>query len=203
LTESKNVQLFCFFLGCLHLTIAHGWRLILKFPAISAYAELGWIFILWSAFLKANEMILAMPLPDFVVYLFCYGIFLVIMNIFWEARDKNILKFIGQIFVNFVISFFSVISAFTDLVSYIRLFAVGLAGAAVADAFNQMAIQVGFNNFTAGLITSFILVVGHVFNIILSGFGVLVHGLRLNVLEFSGHMGLEWTGIKYDPFRKA
>ncbi|MEK6714012.1 MAG: hypothetical protein AABY41_07450, partial [Nitrospirota bacterium] len=54
----------------------------------------------------------------------------------------------------------------------------------------------------SGIFTSLILVVGHAFNIVLCGFGVLVHGLRLNVLEFSGHLGLEWTGFQYEPFKK-
>jgi V/A-type H+-transporting ATPase subunit I len=31
---------------------------------------------------------------------------------------------------------------------------------------------------------------------------VIVHGVRLNMLEFSGHLGMEWTGIPYDPFRE-
>jgi V/A-type H+-transporting ATPase subunit I len=65
-----------------------------------------------------------------------------------------------------------------------------------------MALNVGFNNIVSGIMASLILVVGHLFNIVLCGFGILVHGLRLNVLEFSGHLGLEWTGLQYKPFRR-
>lgn len=36
----------------------------------------------------------------------------------------------------------------------------------------------------------------------MAALSVIVHGVRLNVLEFSGQVGLEWTGIAYDPFRK-
>lgn len=194
LTENKNVQLLCFFIGAFHLSIAHGWRFLIKIPAFSSIAEAGWILVIWGAFFIANFMILGTPLMGFVKYLFMAGFLFIILDILSRPKDN--------IFVGFILFIFSVISAFTDVVSYVRLFAVGLAGAAVADAFNEMALSVGFNGFLTGLITALILVCGHLFNIVLGGFGILVHGLRLNVLEFSGHLGLEWAGIRYEPFRK-
>jgi V/A-type H+-transporting ATPase subunit I len=94
---------------------------------------------------------------------------------------------------------FDLIGNFVDLMSYIRLFAVGTASLAVAQAFNGM---VGFNSFFAGLFAAFVLFVGHSLNIILAFMGVLVHGIRLNALEFSNQMGLEWAGYAYQPFEK-
>jgi len=46
-----------------------------------------------------------------------------------------------------------------------------------------------------------LLVFGHGLNIIMSVLSVIVHGVRLNVLEFSSHLGMEWSGYKYEPFR--
>jgi V/A-type H+-transporting ATPase subunit I len=46
-----------------------------------------------------------------------------------------------------------------------------------------------------------ILLIGHGLNMAMAALSVVVHGVRLNVLEFSGHLGMEWTGIPYDPFR--
>ena len=44
LADNKNVQRLCFLIGVVHLTIAHGWRFLMKLPAvISALAEIGWI----------------------------------------------------------------------------------------------------------------------------------------------------------------
>lgn len=198
LTDSKNVQLFCFTIGVLHLSIAHLWRCIRKWPGLGAWAELGWIWVLGQAFMLAKAMII-LGASDMSVILQALkgmlpGIALIVADIVKGPKD--------QISVGVVLLLFSIISAFTDIVSYVRLFAVGLAGVAVADAFNQMALGFGFNQLGAGILTSLILVVGHVFNIVLCGFGVLVHGLRLNVLEFSGHLGLEWAGFKYEPFKK-
>ena len=194
LTQDKNVQLVCFTIGVIHLSIAHLWRFTMKYPDFSAYAEIGWVLILWSMFFLANMMIIGMPLVGVFKYLLIAGILLVVADILRGPKSN--------IFTGFILSFFSIISAFTDIVSYIRLFAVGLAGVAVANAFSQMALSIGFNSVVSGIITSLILVGGHLFNIVLCGFGLLVHGLRLNVLEFSGHLGLEWSGFKYEPFKK-
>ncbi len=97
---------------------------------------------------------------------------------------------------------FDVIGNFVDVVSYVRLFAVGSASLAVSVAFNEIAIGKGISSVVSGLIAALILFAGHALNIILCIIGVLVHGVRLNTLEFSGHIGLEWSGFKYDPFAR-
>ena len=193
LTEAKNIELLCFTIGAVHLSIAHFWRFSMKFPSISAFAEIGSVCIIWGGYFVANMMIIGIPLMWFVKYLFITGAVLILIDIFTQTKST--------IFVNVILFVFGIINAFTDVVSYVRLFAVGLAGVAVADAFNEMALDFGFNGVVPSLITVLILVVGHLFNIVLSGFGILVHGLRLNVLEFSGHLGLEWGGVKYAPFK--
>ncbi len=195
LSDIKNVQFLCFVLGITHLTIAHLWRCVTRGALIGALAEVGWILMLWGSFFLANMMLLGMPLPAFVPYLYMAGAALVIMDIIAQRND------IG---VNMILFVFSVINTFGDIVSYIRLFAVGLAGVAVADAFNQMALGIGFGNVFAGFAAVLILAFVHLFlNLALCVMGVLVHGVRLNVLEFSGHLGMEWSGIKYNPFKKV
>jgi V/A-type H+-transporting ATPase subunit I len=71
----------------------------------------------------------------------------------------------------------------------------------VAESFNEMALGFGFA-FPAGLGAALILFLGHALNILMSALSIVVHGVRLNVLEFSTHLGMEWTGIPYRPFRK-
>jgi V/A-type H+-transporting ATPase subunit I len=43
-------------------------------------------------------------------------------------------------------------------------------------------------------------VVGHALNLVLGSMALLVHGVRLKVLEFSSHIGMEWKGTAYTPF---
>lgn len=193
LTDAKNLQFLCFLLGVIHLTIAHLWRSITRGPTLGALAEIGWIMALWGSFFLVNMMLLGTPLPGFVKYLYMIGAALIVIDIIAQRKD------IG---VNFILFVFSMINTFGDIVSYIRLFAVGLAGVAVADAFNQMALSIGFGNIFSATAAVFILAFVHLFlNLALCIMGVLVHGVRLNVLEFSGHLGMEWSGIKYNPLR--
>jgi V/A-type H+-transporting ATPase subunit I len=46
-----------------------------------------------------------------------------------------------------------------------------------------------------------ILLAGHTLNIVLALLAVFVHAIRLNILEYSGQLGMEWSGFKYEPFK--
>ena len=48
-----------------------------------------------------------------------------------------------------------------------------------------------------------LLVFGHGLNMILNLLSVIVHGVRLNTLEFSQHLGMAWSGTKYRPFAES
>lgn len=196
LRDSQSVQRLCFFLGALHLSIAHLWRGIVKLPSFKALSEAGWILILWTAFLLAQFLILGDNFPGFGIWLLILGAVLVL--IFTNPR-KNIIKGIGQGLGNLLLN---LINNFTDVVSYIRLFAVGLATVAVADSFNKMALEVGFNSLATGILTAFILLLGHALNIILGPMSILVHGVRLNVLEFCNHLDIKWSGVAYQPLKE-
>ena len=113
-----------------------------------------------------------------------------------QSFGKGIKAGLGGAFTTFL----NTISAFGNVMSYIRLFAVGMASLAIAQSFNGMASPMlkGWA-FPAGIL---ILVIGHGLNIIMGMLSVVVHGVRLNLLEFSGQLGMEWAGIPYEPFRK-
>ncbi len=196
LRSDRNVQAFCFLLGALHLSIARLWRMIIRFPSIAVLADAGWIFILWGAFFLAKMFVLKESFPEIGNYLFIAGIFLVI---FFSQPTKNIVKSIGSGLGALLLN---LVNNFTDIVSYVRLFAVGLATVAVADAFNKMAFSVGYNSLISGVISSLILLVGHTLNILLGPMSVLVHGIRLNVLEFSNHLDIKWSGLPYKPLKE-
>jgi V/A-type H+-transporting ATPase subunit I len=96
-------------------------------------------------------------------------------------------------------AFLDTISCFGNVMSYIRLFAVGMAGLAISQSFN--GIGSGFSGVLI-IMGIAVVIIGHALNIIMCLLSVIVHGVRLNVLEFSGQVGLEWTGIAYEPFKK-
>ena len=195
LGNTAFIQALCFFIGAVHLSLAHGWRAVLKAPALFALADLGWICIIWAVFFLAKNLILGDVFPVCGSWLLVTGLVLVL---FFTSPQKNIFKTIGEGLGTIALG---LVNNFTDVVSYIRLFAVGLAGVAIADAFNAMAAGVfkkgdWLTIFAAALIVIF----GHALNIILGPMSVLVHGVRLNVLEFCGHANVTWNGFAYKPF---
>jgi V/A-type H+/Na+-transporting ATPase subunit I len=195
LGNTAFIQALCFFIGAVHLTLAHGWRAILKAPALIALADLGWICIIWTVFFLAKNLILGDIFPAFGNGLLIAGLILVL---FFTSPQKNIFKTIGEGLGTIALG---LVNNFTDVVSYIRLFAVGLAGVAIADAFNAMAAGVFRKGDWLTIIAAALIVIfGHALNIILGPMSVLVHGVRLNVLEFCSHANVTWNGFVYKPF---
>lgn len=195
LEDTDHVMGLCFTIGTVHLTLAHVWNLWRNRRSLQALAQAGWIAITWTMYFTANMFVLDQPFPSFGVPLLVAGVVLVVL--FMTPRNK-----LREEWFNHAMLPLSLVSNFVDIVSYIRLFAVGTAGFAVAQAFNQMAIGDGLNSVMSGLIAAVILFLGHALNVVLSVMGVIVHGVRLNTLEFSGHLGMQWTGTAYRPFAR-
>jgi V/A-type H+-transporting ATPase subunit I len=146
-------------------------------------------------FAIARHMVLGEHMPSPMWTVLAVGTALIVLFM------TPIAKFKDEWF-NHVMLPLSLVSNFVDVVSYLRLFAVGVAGFEVAKAFNNMAADAasggGFGYATAALIAVF----GHSLNLALCAMGVLVHGVRLNTLEFSAHLGLQWNGFSYRPFAR-
>ena len=86
-----------------------------------------------------------------------------------------------------------------DVLSYLRLYALGLAGAKLGEAFNAIGTQALGDGGVGWIWFILIVVIGHVLNIAMCILGAFVHPLRLNFLEFFKNSGYEGTGRKYNP----
>ncbi len=86
-----------------------------------------------------------------------------------------------------------------DVLSYLRLFALGLAGGMLGQAFNDLAVSVKGDSPVTWLPFVLILVIGHVMNIMLSGLGAFVHPMRLTFMEYFKNAGYEGKGAAYNP----
>jgi V/A-type H+/Na+-transporting ATPase subunit I len=189
------LQKFMFIIGAVHLSIGHlqaAWKYS---NSVKAIAQVGWVAIIWGLYLFINEMVLMIPAPSFMPWLFVGGLSLVAL---FANPGKNILKGIAISLANLPLS---VINGFSDIISYIRLYAVGLATVLMAVSFNEMAIGDGITTIVSGIVAIFILILGHGLNMILAAMAVIVHGVRLNMLEYAGHAGVEFSGSEYNPFK--
>ncbi|MDH8702615.1 V/A-type H+-transporting ATPase subunit I [Dysgonomonadaceae bacterium PH5-43] len=91
-----------------------------------------------------------------------------------------------------------------DILSYIRLFALGISGAVMGLVFNQLAISISADvgvPVVSQIILVLILLIGHAMNIFISGLSAFVHPMRLTFVEFYNNAGFESGGKKYIPFK--
>tara|TARA_R110002072_G_scaffold128761_1_gene266815 strand:+ start:80 stop:1930 length:1851 start_codon:yes stop_codon:yes gene_type:complete len=188
---------FSFLIGAIHLTIAHSIRGVQFINSTKAVSEVGWISLVWGLFLITEQLVLGKTMPEWAIWLFIGGATLVAL---FSVDSKNFFKSMLVSLANLPLS---LISGFSDIVSYVRLFAVGMATAAVASSFNNIILPEGIADLgILGLIMAAIaLLLGHGLNIALALMAVMVHGIRLNMLEFAGHLGVQFSGEAYKPFK--
>jgi V/A-type H+-transporting ATPase subunit I len=181
-------------LGCL-LSI----RKKLQTKDLSMVADLGWMIAIIAMYFLALNLVIH-DAVNFKLVFGGIGVAFVLVLLFGGMSPA--LSF-GQGLkaglANAFTAFLDTISCFGNVMSYIRLFAVGMAGVAISQSFNSMAAQM---HGPLIILAVLVVLIGHALNIIMCFLSVVVHGVRLNVLEFSGQVGLEWTGIPYEPFKK-
>ena len=200
-TQQNSIMKFCFIIGTVQLALACVMNIRKKLGQkdLSWVADLGWLCAICALyfvvlFLVIGQSVNLTPVAIVVII----GFLLVVMFGGMEpgkSFSAGLKAGLGNAFTVFL----NTISAFGNIMSYIRLFAVGMASLAIAQSFNNMASGFKGPLVVAGAI---IMIIGHVLNIVMGFLSVVVHGVRLNLLEFSGQLNMEWSGIAYAPFKK-
>ena len=193
------VMQLCFMLGAAQLGLACVLNVISKIRVkdLSLLGDIGWLMDVCVLYMMALYLVIGASV-DFTVVIVgvAVGFFLVVVFGSQEP-GKSFGAGLKSGLGGFFTSFLDTVSCFSNIMSYIRLFAVGMASLAIAQSFNSMADMAG------PVFGAVIVVLGTVLNIVMGLLSVIVHGVRLNLLEFSGQLGMEWTGYKYDPFRET
>ncbi|MFZ2957315.1 MAG: hypothetical protein WA705_10535 [Candidatus Ozemobacteraceae bacterium] len=188
--DEDFIKWLCFLIGAVHLTIAHFWKIRRAPTSLVTLSEVGWLIFIWAMFDLVNVLVLNRPAPWRMVPMFEVSLGLVT---FFTAPSWNPFSMIGQGLGSIALNAAAFLS---DIISYIRLYAVGMAGGLLASTFNDMAMGMPV------VLMVFVLIGAHLMNLALGLVAVLAHGVRLNLLEFSNHLGMEWAGRVFDPFRK-
>lgn len=207
---APNVMGLCFLIGAVHITVGHLWNVaeLVRAKKLKALEQLGWVLTTWFMFFLADNMVLN---GNMVGYLHLTDAQSALL---WKALGGAMAlgtalillfmmppKEIKDGWFNLALLPLNLVGNFTDVVSYVRLYAVGTAGFAVANAFNTM-IFAGDKPWWGLVLGAVFAFLAHTLNVLLCVMGVLVHGIRLNTLEFSNHKGITWSGSAYRPFAK-
>lgn len=210
LTTSQNVQIFCFTIALVHLLIAHVSGARRNRGSLKMLGDIGSILELIGMYYVVLSMVVngavfgldlvvsGIPVGTIAIALVIIGF---VVNFIFGNYEKSILQSVLDSVKDIVSMLLGVVNVFSDIVSYIRLWAVGLAGAAISSTVNEMVNPL-LGHFIFIIFAVVVLVFGHGLNMILNVLSVIVHGIRLNTLEFSTHIGLSWSGHKYKPFEE-
>ena len=192
----KNMMFLCFTIGVSHLMFARIWNGISLINDRRCLGQFAWAGILFFMYWITNTIvgIFTGGIPVWLYVVFGVSFVTVFL------QSKGIEK--GMLFLN-------VMSTLGDVISYVRLFAVGLASVKVAENFNNMALSIfGCTDIiwvkpllAIGMVL--VLLIGHGLNFAMAGLSILVHAVRLNTLEFSNHKGISWAGYAFRPFKTA
>lgn len=210
LTTAQNLQIFCFFLALVQLVVAHikvakrNRRSLKLFGDIGSILQLlGMYYLVLS--LVVNPQVFSfglvvggVPVGTVAIVLIAVGF---LLSFAFANYEGSVIKSILASCANIVTVLLGVVNVFSDIVSYIRLWAVGLAGAAISATVNELAGPM-LGNFLFMIFAIILLVFGHGLNMILNVLSVVVHGIRLNTLEFSTHLDMAWSGHKFKPFEE-
>ncbi|ANH78875.1 V-type ATP synthase subunit I [Candidatus Chlamydia sanziniae] len=160
------------------------------------YSGIGWVIFMLSAYLYVPMYLHTLSLIHYVFgvpyelgsYLGYYGMFfgigvavvLAVIQKSWRGIEELV----------------AVIQVFSDVLSYLRIYALGLAGAMMGATFNQLGARLPI------LLGAIVILLGHSVNIILSIMGGVIHGLRLNFIEWY-HYSFDGGGRPLRPLKKV
>lgn len=197
----NNVMKFCFSIGTIQLALACVMNIRHKLSTrdLSWLSDLGWLASITALYFMVLFLVIGQKIDLMPVALIVGAGFIMVILFGGMAPDRTFLQGLKAGLGNAFTVFLNTISAFGNIMSYIRLFAVGMASLAIAQSFNNMAA--GFSG-PLVIVGAVIMIIGHLMNIVMGLLSVVVHGVRLNLLEFSGQLGMEWSGVAYDPFTK-
>ena len=211
LTKDQNLQIFCFSLALVQLCVAHikaGIRNLTDGKGLKVLGDLGSFMQLVGMFWIVLAMVVngqvfpmlgnigSIPVGKIEVTLIAVGF---AMSFIFANYEGSIGASVLESCKNIISVLLGVVNVFSDIVSYIRLWAVGLAGAAISNTVNTLAGPI-LGHAILFLAAIVLLGFGHGLNMILNVLSVIVHGVRLNTLEFCTHIGMSWSGVKYQPF---
>lgn len=210
LTTAQNLQIFCFSLALIQLSVAHVKGAVRNRKSLKMLGDIGAILQLVGIFYVVLSLVVNAKVFSFSLILFGIPIGTVaicligigfVLSFVFSNYEGSVIKSILTSLVNIVSVLLGVVNVFSDIVSYIRLWAVGLAGAAISATVNELAGPL-LSNFMLMILAIVLLVFGHGLNMILNILSVIVHGIRLNTLEFSSHLDMSWSGHKFNPLQE-
>ncbi|MGE4585882.1 MAG: V-type ATP synthase subunit I [Mangrovibacterium sp.] len=198
--DSSKIFTLSLIIGAVQITYGICLRVINQLrstvPSL-ALGSLGWLLLILTAVVFEFLLAGAGSVFTAIVRKLLYGLALLLILLF-SATGPVHTRLIGGIWDIYS----NVTGIFGDLLSYIRLFALGIASSILGLVINQMAVAFGQAPYVGPVVFLLIILVGHTANLAISGLGAFVHPMRLTFVEFYKNAGFKGGGKTYRPFAK-
>jgi len=183
--------IFGFFIKIFNITKRRGFKY--------ALSSLGWFIFLLSVILYAGGGELGFLDMDAtrVAFYIITG-FAGLLIFAFNNPDKHIFARLGGGIWD---TYGVVTGLFGDVLSYIRLFALGISSAILGFVFNDISLQLLNIPYIGWLFFLILLLIGHSINLFLATLGGIIHPMRLTFVEFYKNAGFQGGGKKYEPFK--
>jgi len=200
--DSINMFYLALILGALQIIFGMILRIV-NITKLSGFkyslSTIGWVILIITLIIfmgggKLNLISEAKLKPFFIGLLAASGILI----FFFNSPGKNIFVRIGMGIWD---SYGIITGVFGDLLSYIRLFALGISSSILGFVFNEISMQMLSVPYLGWLLFIVLLLVGHTLNIAIATLGSFVHPMRLTFVEFYKNAGFTGGGIEYKPFK--
>ena len=184
------------------------------FGITTVFAKLGWFIVLLSGCLAGGLQMLNenWVIPGFttssIAFYVAMGVGAVLMLFLNDVKRNPLMNFASGLWDTYN----NITGLLSDVLSYIRLFAIGLSGGVLAQVFNSLAmgltgLDAGIEQFGVGTVfqilgATAILLVGHGINLFMSAISSFVHPMRLTFVEFYKNAGFEMTTRAFEPLTK-
>lgn len=196
ITDTDRMMMLSVVIGVFHIVLANAMNAY-RYPHwLDRLPSVGWIGVICGGFaLAVSSSITVAHLHEVGIALMAMGGLLILW--YTAPREKPFARLTQG-----VLGLTKISGALGDILSYLRLFALGLGSASLAIEFNSMAASAYEAYPGIGLVFALlILALGHGVNLFLGIANGVIHGLRLNVIEFF-NWGLKEEGTLYKPFKK-
>ena len=203
-------------IGVFQILVGMAINIVMKaklFGFTSTFGLLGWFIILLSGSLAIGLPMFDLAIPGFdassPVFYGCMGVGAVLMLLLNNVKRNPLINLGSGLWD----AYNNITGLLSDVLSYIRLFAIGLSGGVLAQVFNSLAM--GLSGLDAGIdgsawyvvalqivAASAILIIGHGINLFMSAISSFVHPMRLTFVEFYKNAGFEMGQRTFNPVRK-
>jgi V/A-type H+-transporting ATPase subunit I len=185
-----NLALVIGFIQILFALLVHAYRSVILKGWVFGMNRIGWFLLMVGL---ADRFVLEW-IGNYSIFLIISGLFFIVA---FGAPEKGWIKSLAM----GVVDLYNITGFFGDLLSYIRLFALGVSSAILGLVVNNISMEITKVPYVGWILFLVLMVIGHGANLALATLSAFVHPMRLTFVEFYKNAGFEGGGKAYRPLK--